>query len=383
MSHPMCLSVLLCATPALAQTLHTVGPGLMHPDIVAALAAAAPGDVVHVTAGTYAAFMLDKGVTLRAEPFGASVVVAGPASLAACIVELPAGQTAAIEGLELRTQVLVRPPAGAAAAGAVAFTGTDVTLGMTVQDANAVLRDCVVDGFGTALELLGTASVSAVQCQFRGAPASWLPNPCGIRAGGSSSLHVGNSFVRGGTNGFHGVTAAANGVQATGAARAWFVDTDVAAWNQSTLPCAAVSNQSSSPIAFERGSALDNLGAPGSFVGAVQDSLVLGVSTNDQIEIGQLFTLDFRTRPGLPVFVHATFFLQAPVSYPIVVQPDWGFAANSIFLAGMVADGQGQATYGIVIPPLPFLQDLQLWFSAWSAIDLPVQLAPVLGGTVR
>lgn len=380
--HTLAPLAFLVAAPALAQAVLTVGPGQTYPDIAAAVAAATPGDVVRVTAGTYGPFTLAKGVTLRAEPIGASVVVTG-AGVDTCYFELPANQTATIEGLNLRVAVVVRRPGGAGAAGAVAFTGTNVEWGMQVQDAHTVLRNCIVNGFGTALELSGAAAVTAVQCSFLGRQASWVPTPHGVKAGGAATLHLGACQVRGGTSGFHGITSVGNGVTLSGAVRSWFVDTDVAAWNQPWLPCPAVVTTSTEPVAFERGSAIDNLGNPGSFVGAVQNRLVLGVTSTDQIQVGQPFAMDFHTRPGLPVFVHATFFLQAPVAHPILTQPDWGFVPNSIFLAGMVADAQGLAPYSVGIPNLPFLQDLPLWFCGWSATDLPVQLAPVLGGVIR
>lgn len=381
--HPTSLFAILLAAPAVAQAIRTVGPGQSYPDIAAAIAASSPGDILKVAAGTYAQFTLDKGVTVRADPYGAAVVVTGPAGLDTCIFELPAGQSGAVEGLNLQTLVVVRPPSGATTAGALAFTGTNVEWGVTVQDAHLVLRNCVVNGFSTALELTGAAAVTAVQCSFFGRQASWLPNPCGVKAGGTATLHLGSCQVRGGTNGFHGITSVGNGAVLSGSARAWFVDTNVSAWSQNVLPCVAVVNTSTEPVAFERGAALDALGNPNSFQGAVQNSLVLGITSTSQIQIGQPFAMDFHTRPGFPVFVHATFFLQAPAPHPLLTQPDWGFVPNSIFLAGIVADAQGLAPYSVVIPNLPFLQDLQLWFCGWSAVDLPVQLAPVLGGTIR
>jgi hypothetical protein len=81
--------------------------------------------------------------------------------------------------------------------------------------------------------------------------------------------------------------------------------------------------------------------------------------------------------------VHAMFQLQAPVDIPILAQADWGFVPNSIFLGGILADAQGLAPFSVTIPNLPLLQDMQLWFCAWSATTLPAQLAPVLGGTIR
>lgn len=383
-TYPSPLSPLafLLATSAMAQAVHTVGPGQTYPDIAAAIAAAAPGDIVRVAAGTYGTFTLDKGLTLRADPIGAAVVVAGT-GIASCYFEPPANQTATVEGLTLQVTAVVRRPGSGMPAGAVAFTGTNVEWGMNVQDANVVLRNCVVNGFGAALELTGASAATAVQCSFLGRQGSWVPQPDGARVGGTSTLHMGSCLVRGGTNGFHGVTGVGNGVVVSGAARTWFVDTDVSVWNQPWLPCTAVVNTSTEPVAFERGSAIDNLGNPGSFQGVVQNSLVLGVTSTDQIEVGLPFDMDFHTRPGLPVFVHATFFLQAPVAHDILTQPDWGFVPNSIFLAGLVADAQGLAAYSVGIPNLPFLQDLPLWFCAWSATDLPVQLAPVLGGIIR
>lgn len=380
--HSKHLLVLLFAAPLAAQTVRTVGAGQPYPDIASAIAASSAGDIVQVTAGTYGAFTLNKALLVRAEPAGAVVTVFGGTSQP-CYFELPAGQSATVEGIDLMTIAYVRPPAGAAAAGAMAFVGTDIEYGLTVQDANAVLRGCVVNGFGTALELTGGGAATATQCSFLGRQASWLPNPNGVRAGDSSTLQLGNCQVRGGTNGFHGILAVGNGAVVSGTARTWFVDTDVAAWSQNVIACAAVVNTSTAPVVFERGSAVDNLGNPNSFVGPVANDLVLGLTSTDQMQVGQPFAIDFRTRPGYPVFVHATFFLQAPTSYQILAQPEWGFVPNSIYLGSLVADAQGLAPYSVVIPNLPFLHDMQLWFCGWSATELPVQLAPVLGGAIR
>ena len=76
-----------CTAAVAAQTTHVVGPG-GHAQIQAALAAAAPGDVVIVHPGNYPSFQCTIGVTIRAAVNGTAFVIgSSTANLTATLAE--------------------------------------------------------------------------------------------------------------------------------------------------------------------------------------------------------------------------------------------------------------------------------------------------------
>lgn len=94
------LVVPLLAASLAAQTVHRVGASQPFATIQDAIDAAAPGDIVAVDAGTYPAFTLNKGLTIRAEPTGA-VVQAGTGT-PWLVLDVPTGGHARLSGLELK-----------------------------------------------------------------------------------------------------------------------------------------------------------------------------------------------------------------------------------------------------------------------------------------
>ena len=134
---------------------------------------------------------------------------------------------------------------------------------------------------------------------------------------------------------------------------------------------------------WTKGNDTSNSGAGNSWQGAVQNGLVLGLSSATPLVRGGVFQLDFRSRPGLPVIAHGAFKLDAPATIGFAAQPEWGFATNSVQIALLIADSQGRANAAITVPNSPLLQDLPLWFCGWTEQGLPVQLSPVLGGLIR
>ncbi len=87
--------------PAFAQTVHVVDPATATSQISTAAAVAVAGDVILVKTGTYGPFQLTAGVVVIADD-GANVTVDATATApAATIVGLPAGEVAALHGLEL------------------------------------------------------------------------------------------------------------------------------------------------------------------------------------------------------------------------------------------------------------------------------------------
>ncbi|MCA8950570.1 MAG: right-handed parallel beta-helix repeat-containing protein [Planctomycetes bacterium] len=372
-----------------AQSVLRVGPGQTYADIPPAIAAAAPGDLVLVAAGTYSPFTLDKGITLRADPVGAAVDIGVINQTGAIVCAVPAGQHGHLEQLSCLQAVEVRPPQGATTAGAVSFVDLDLLATVTVQGAALALHRCVCRGYtvtGHGLVLGGAATVSASQCTIFGGSTFFAAAPSGIAASGTATLSCSDCTIEGGYQGsVHTIVAIASGIALTGAARVWLVDSTANALQAPFVNAFAVGidNQSSQPVTIERCTVLDSRGNPNVWTGTVQPGLLLGLSTTAPMVRGSTFRLDFRSRPGLPVAAHGAFGLGAPASLPLLVQPEWGFAANSIPLALMIADAQGAAGLPVTLPNVAWLQDLPLWFCGWTEQNLPLQLSPVVGGLVR
>ncbi|MCA8951048.1 MAG: hypothetical protein KDE27_16200, partial [Planctomycetes bacterium] len=171
------------ATAALTgQTVHPVGPGGFA-QIADAIAAAAPDDVIEVQTGTYAPFVLDKALTIRAAP-AARVVVASP-SIDSVRILPPAGTVAAIARLEFLNPWRYFPGCDVRVERGTAWFEDCVfeapyrfgTAALTIDHSAAVLRGCVLAGSGVAVSTEGTANpglaadvatVLATACIFAG-----------------------------------------------------------------------------------------------------------------------------------------------------------------------------------------------------------------------
>lgn len=377
------LVALFAVGPLTAQTVLHVGQGQTYPDIPAAITAASSGDILLLEAGTYSTFTLDKGITLRPNPVTAAVTIGALGQVTPCTIQVPSGQRAHFEHLELRQPVAVALPPGANTAGPVSFTEVTSLGGVSVVDASLALHKCNITGLfaagvnvGSGVVLDGASTLSASQCSINGRTMVWaFPAPSGIVAGGNSSVLVSDCTVTGGSVGsIHSVSAGGIGMRMTGASTAWCVDSLIAPGAGPGLP-SGIDNQSFNPVTLERTTTAS--------VGLVQNGLVLGLQLTAPLARGNSTQLDFGTRPGLPVIVHAAIGLDRPVLRPYIKQPDWGFVSNSLLIGAFVANGQGLASMPITLPNSPWLQDLPLWFCGWTGVSVPVQLSPVVGGLVR
>ncbi|MCA8975219.1 MAG: hypothetical protein KDC98_10885 [Planctomycetes bacterium] len=384
-----CSFVFLSCLPLAAQSVLRVGPGQTYVDIPPAVAAAVPGDLILIAAGSYSTFTLDRGITLRADPPGATVRVGSGAVSTAMMVAVPPGQRAHLEQLALQQPIDMRPAVGATTAGVVSFTGVSSLATVTLTDASLAMHGCDLNGFGGhGIVLNGASALSAVQCTIN-ASSGWfsIPPSAGIAAGGSSTVHCSDCDIEGGFLGVHTIVVIGSGIALSGSARAFCVDSSIRAYQFSpgSPYGVGIDNQSSQPVTIERCAVLDSLGAANSWNGAVQAGLVLGLSTpTSQGPVrGGVFQLDFRSRAGLPIVAHAAFGLGVPVRYPLLAQPDWGFVTNSVPIVLMLANAQGQATLAVSLPNSAWLQDVPLWFAGWTELALPVQMSPVLGGLIR
>lgn len=379
------LVAIAISAPAISQAVLRVGAGQAFPDIGAAVAAASPGDRILIDAGTYGGFVLDKGVLLRPEPAHAQVNIGSFSSAIDC--EVPVGQTALLEGLDLDGLLNVRKPVGQVAAGTISLIDVDSSSGITIDDAALALRGCVfLGGRAEGIKMTGAAVLNAVQCTIQGGRVSWFPlMRQGIAASGQSSIVASNCTITGGAiSSIHTYTNVSSGVSLTGNAQASFVDSRIAAFAPNSFSTVVgLANASAVPVVLERTTTVSAVLQSPSVSGLVDNSLVLGLTTQTPLVRGSTFTLDFKTRPALPVVAHLTLQLATPSSHPAVAQKQWGFIANSIVLGQFVSDAQGDVSVSIAVPNTAWLLDLPVWFVGWSGDSLPVQLSPVLGGTIR
>src|SRR5262245_59427826 len=178
-------TVMLAALPA--QSVLQVGNG-SYPDIGAAIAAAAPGDIIEVAAGAYPPFTLDKALTITAAP-GARVAVLPSVALAPTVLRPPLGTTARIVHIEFRNPWILLWADTRVERGTVWLQdcicegGYQSNAGLRVTNATAVLDRCIVAGFGVAAG--GSPGVSnhglfadhaqafASDCQFAGSTAGF------------------------------------------------------------------------------------------------------------------------------------------------------------------------------------------------------------------
>jgi hypothetical protein len=145
----------------------------------------------------------------------------------------------------------------------------------------------------------------------------------------------------------------------------------------------AIVNSSSQPVIVDRCTLnASNIWVPAT-TGPVLNGFLLGVSSPSQLALGAAFQLDFDTRPGLPVVVHGSLRIGPPVTMPVLAQPEWGFAGNSIVMAVLIGNSNGAASLTVPVPNVPAFAHVGVWFQAWSELNLPVQLCPPLGGVIR
>lgn len=205
------------------------GSGAAYAEITDALAAASPGDTVHVAAGTYDAFTVDFPVRVLGAGSGAVFIHPSAAALGTAVRNVPAGGDVLLSGLTfLETDGGSKP-----------FVLVEDT------DGNVVLHDLAGEGgiepWAFVLELVAirnSASVVLERCTFIGEEGSsgfggvplavdasevWVANSHlvagdtgtslspdvlsgtpAIEVSGGGRAHVAGSFVQGGDAGFWG-----------------------------------------------------------------------------------------------------------------------------------------------------------------------------------
>jgi len=383
----LCLAAMALSAALTAQTTRTVGPAGAFPDIQAAVAASTAGDVVLVSAGTYPPFTADRAITVRAEPQGAAVHVArtGPV-----LFQMPsggAGARALLSGIDFDGDVLV----GASVGGLVVFEDCVIRGRMLIDRTDVALQFVDVLGGGSDGIAIQGANLSISQSSVSGGQ-TFGAAPAGIRAGSGAQIQISHCTIEGGAAvfGTHSVLDAGVGMILRDSAQAWISDSTVTSFpltaNRTTEY--AIDNGATHPVQVARTTLR---GGPTSraTVGALQPAALVTVAApgsilaHSSLRRGTSWTVSVTGSPGQFAVAHGTLALAAASSHPLLLQPEWGFAAQSDVFAFVGLDAAtGQGAFSVGIPNLPSLLDASFWVSAWSGPTLPVALSAPVGGLI-
>ena len=378
-----------------AQTTHLVGPGGL-PQIRDALAIAAPGDVIHVQAGTYAHFTANVGVTIRALVPG-TVIVAydaafeSPACVADpfCAVNLgptrfaaPSGQAIHVVGIEFvptpapsRHRVLI--DGGAVTFDDCAIRCLDNFTALVIADAQVHLQGCTVASQGAAaLQPVNNHGLWATDSSLTLVDTSIGGGASFLGGFGGSAVNLVNCtlkasgclFAGGDPMGIDG-----SAVRPDPAGRVWISASTLTAGSA----CAILGTPSVGQLART------TVTANGSGCGTFTTASLVAVERPNPIQNGAAFDVLVHTEPNTLVAIHASPRL-AHVEIPGLFAQPIALDLTSFFLAGLfVSDGNGDVTASWNMPAGQFV-DETIWLEATAWLPgQPVLVGPVVGGVIR
>lgn len=395
----------IVSAPALAQAVHSVGPGGFA-QITDAIVAAAPGDVIEVRTGAYTPFRLYKPLTIRAAP-GASVAVL-PFNTDPVVIDPPPGSATVIAGIDFLNPWWFYRRETRVDGGTVWFEDCGFQApeqifqpALAVSDATVVMRGCVLIGAGVLTGTAGTANpglvcvdgtVLATDCTFIGSNTVWDSygnGGPGITAT-NSDLQLVRCMVLGGDQLHPFANPPGVGLLTAGPAqtvnRLWLSDCFVEGGSSPQTGAAGVQHGGPVPMQFARTTMLGGIGQ-----GGIRGPAVLGLNTGapllgldaaaPRLVRGSQFALHFRTEPNWPVAVVLATDL-APQALPQVAQPFVVPAASSSVLALLFADATGAASYVTTVPAGPAMLHVRLFVAGFAGLTLPLQTAPPVGGLI-
>lgn len=226
-SFAFALSFLSATSAAADLSVGPAGSGADYTEIVDALAAASPGDTIHVAAGTYDAFTVDFSARILGEGSGSVFVHPSTSTLGTQVRDLPAGADVLLSGLTfLETDgggepfVLVEDNAGnvvlhdLAGEGGLEPWAFVRELVLVTNSPSVVLERCHFIGEGGSSGLGGVPLVvddsevwvadSTLEAGDAGSSfdSGVLSGTPGIEVINGGRVHVAGSYVRGGQAGF-------------------------------------------------------------------------------------------------------------------------------------------------------------------------------------
>lgn len=372
---PAFVSALPLTGALVAQATHLVGPGGFA-TINAALAVAAPGDVLLLQPGSYPGYQATIGVTLRA-------VTAGTVTVASSTVQCPAPQSMHL--LDITQEALF---VSNSVCTLDACQVTPLTTGgasLSASNSRMHIRGCTVGtpgapytGFGSPSGLFAAGSVvSATDSVFRGRDRDssfGAPGGPAIDLFGGT-FHGSNLTAQGGSGLSNTASVPGNAVRAS-AASVWISDSTLLGGTATDL---GVPWQC--PVVATVGGLARCTLTPSNCAPAipVAEPLV-GAHCPASPAAGAPLQLELRVEPNGFVGVFASLGLQS-LQLPELVQPAALDLATLFPLAVLVADGSGLATGSWLLPP--GTSDRQLWLQAVTPGSPPLQLGPLVGGVVR
>lgn len=354
-----CVLAVLAASAG-AQATHVVGPGGFA-TIGAAIAAAAPGDIVVVQPGSYTMLGLDKGLTIRAATAGTVTI----SSFAGTNIHVPPNETAHFVGLDFRSLVQTFDSA-VTLDHCTMITGGGV---LVTRDSRIHLQECLLQivpfpiGSSNAPLVAHDSSISAVDTTFAGATGQTAVATSGIKLF-ASSLQASHCTISGG-----GPWPLVDGLVADAGSTVWLSDSSVS------------SDPAACPIAAPNaaGHMARTTLAPN--CGALPIGPLLGVTRPLPLTTGSTFVLAFRYDPNEPIAIFANVGLDEQHG-PLFAQPVR--LATDCWAAGMtVANGAGSATASWTVPPVLALVDRAVWLQGFAGLTAPIELSPVVGGVIR
>lgn len=338
-----------------AQSVHLVGPG-GYATIQQAVDAAAPDDIVHVQAGTYFSFTVQKSLRIRAlGPVTLGTDVMRPGDV---FVQAPVGATVDLVGFDIMRMFVT--------SGRASLDSCTVQNGTRVENASLHLQSCLLLGGATAM-LAIQADVTAVQTGFY-SRQGLTPGPL-IDLDGSR-FHA--SACQTGAASFQMVERY---LRATNGSRAWWADGSIG-WTPAGHCPLQVSADSQVQIARTNYAGAVGCAPP-------TTAPLLGVQRSTPLQLGQTFQLEFKTEPSAFVVLFAGPALGTVDFGPLLAQPSWLDDRYSFVVSWLLADAAGSAAASIPIPSGPGFADLTLWFKGISGFSFPLQVSPPIGGVVR
>ena len=393
-----CLVALTLAGSVSAQTVWQMGTGPFGTDLVATIAAAAPGDIIMLNGLTFPAFTLAKGLTL----IGPGTVQPG-ATGPITTIAIPTGQVAHFvdtEFVPVATWVAHRVEV----TGTATFEGCRFGVGVPhdlVSAGNVLLRDCTVEGspsyaMQSAAGGMRVASgiCSLVHCNLTGGDAVLNPLTPASSVGSTPAVTVDGGLlmlatctVRGG----HGVGASLFGVLRAGSpavlvfGEARITDCTLTA-GDSPPPLPGLAALMGNPTTeYARSVLQGGAGQPAGgptwgWVAAVPQ--LVGMDIAPGFVLGQSTTLSAVAGGSqlLGIFVG---FDATPTSHPAVIGPIVGSLAQLVPCAVVVPQPGGVVQCALFVPNVSPLLGLGVYAQAFELDGAVVRGSAMVGGAVH
>jgi hypothetical protein len=391
---------LLVSTVA-SQTVWTVST----PDgIQPAIAAASPGDIlVLVNRGgfpDYSGFDLNKGLTIRGNNSRIGSSPGIPNSRNTITINVPPGQAAHLERLDLSYSYSPYGTIGShviVAGGRVTFEDCGVSCGTRTPLAVTNALVTVVRGNFTATGYLYAApGIAATNSQLTirdasvsGGSAACNPPVCSIPTNASpgvtlmgSTLHAERTAFVGGSH--YQATFTGNGEPAIVATNSsvWLADCRLGGGSSNSgAGGTALVNNGTTPVQMCQTILTGGTPGGGTSTGPVNPTVkLLRLALSPAWTRGMPSTLTFQGDATAPYSLWLATD-NGPSLVPPVAEPVW--VLSGTLLAVGLLNAQGVATITIPVPTDPWLEHVTVWFQGIGGLLFPLHASTIAGGVIR